>query len=159
MAPRSDESLGRRWGNAVIKQRRMLGPLAIAFAAVLAGCASDPTPTPALSAYFPRHASPLGTGHLALLEGPVVFKAGCIWVQSDPGDDFLILWPSNTTLGMINKLPAVLGPDRELLAETGDVVRLGGNTVDNETAQELVGKMPKACAGEAFWVVSTVNQP
>lgn len=132
----------------------------IAVAVFLAGCVAGPSPTPAAAAFFPRHASPLGTGDLALLEGPLVFADGCIWIQPSAGQRFLILWPSNTTLGKINDLPAVLGPDHELLAETGSVARLGGSSTSLATVQQLVGRIPKACAGEAFWVASTVeNRP
>jgi hypothetical protein len=61
-------------------------------------------------------------------------------------------------LGKINDLPVVLGPDQELLVETGSVVRLGGRGVDIETAQELAGrKFPRACADSDFWVASTVE--
>jgi hypothetical protein len=131
--------------------------LVIALALLLAGCAAETSPTPAASVFFPRHAGLLGDGRLALLEGRLVFADGCIWVQGSAGNRDLILWPSNTTLGRINNLPAVLGPDHVLLAETGNVVRLGGNSIDLQTAQQAVGHIPEACAGEGFWLAGMVE--
>jgi hypothetical protein len=129
----------------------------VAVAFFLAGCAAEPSPTPAESAFFPRHSSPLGTGHLALLEGPLVFEDGCLWIKPADGDRFLVLWPSDTTLGKINNKPVVLGPQHLLLAETGDITLLGGNGTDLETALRVVPGIPKACAGEAFWIASMVD--
>ena len=79
------------------------------------------------------------------------------WIQPPTGDRLLVLWPSNTTLGKINDLPTPLGPDHELLVETGSVAHLGGSSTNLETVQDLVGTIPRACAGEAFWVASTVG--
>ena len=132
----------------------------IAVAIFLVGGGAEASLTPAEAAYFPRHDSVLGTGHLALLEGPLVFGDGCLWIKPSGGERHLILWPSNTTLGKINDLPVVLGPDHELLAETGSVARLGGRFTDLDQAQELVGPIPMACSGEAFWIAGTVeNRP
>lgn len=99
-------------------------------------------------------------GDAALLEGELQFADGCVWVEASDGSRFLILWPSNTGPGVINSLPAVVGPGRELLAETGEVTQLGGSETDLATAERLVGEIPAACSGDSFWVVSTVeNRP
>lgn len=129
----------------------------IAAAVFVAGCAAEASLTPTGSVFFPRHAGLLGNGYEARLAGPLVFADGCVWIQPPDGDRFLILWPSNTILGKINDLPAVLGPDHELLVETGSVAVLGGRSTDLETAVQLVGPIPKRCAGEAFWEAGAVE--
>jgi hypothetical protein len=125
----------------------------VAVAVLVAGCAADPVE----AAFFPQHSTPLGAGYDASLEGRLVLANGCLWIEVS-GKHVLIVWPSNTTFGKINDLPVVLGPDQELLVEEGSVVRLGGRSVDIETAQELAGrKFPRACADSDFWVASTVE--
>jgi hypothetical protein len=128
----------------------------MAVAVLVAGCAADPVE----AAFFPQHSTPLGAGYEASVEGRLVLANGCLWIEVS-GEHVLIVWPSNTTLGKINDLPVVLGPDQELLVEEGSVVRLGGRSVDIETAQQLAGrKLPRACADGGFWVASTVeNRP
>jgi hypothetical protein len=141
-------------------RRRWQASWVFAVAVFLAGCAAEASPTPAESAFFPRHASPLGTGDQALIEGQVVFADGCVWVQPSATERFLVLWPSNTTLGKINNLPAVLGSGSELLVETGSVTRLAGGSTDLETARNLVGNIPEQCSTNGFWVASDVdNRP
>ena len=127
---------------------------------VLAGCATEP-PTPSGSAvFFPRHDSPLGTGEAALLEGRARFADGCLWVVTDAGDRFLLLWPADTELGLLNSQPAVFGPDRALLYEVGDIADdiygIGGSETTPEIARQLVGEIPEPCARDSFWVVSEV---
>jgi len=128
-------------------------------AMTLAGCAAG-SASPSFERvqfYFPRHADPLGAGDAARLEGTTAFADGCLWIETEAGDRFLPLWPSDTTAGEINDLPAVLGPDSELLVETGSLTVLGGSQTDLATAAELVGAIPAACASDAFWAVSTVE--
>jgi hypothetical protein len=133
-----------------------------AVAVLVAGCGWQPS-----SAFFPQHSTPLGAGYEASVEGRLVLANGCLWIEVSRGEPsagamhVLIVWPSNTTLGKINDLPVVLGPDQELLVEEGTMVRLGGRSVDIETAQELAGrKFPGRCADGGFWVASTVeNRP
>jgi hypothetical protein len=122
-------------------------------AVLVAGCAADPVET----AFFPQHPTPLGAGYEAALEGRLVLQNSCLWI-SVSGLHVLVVWPSNTSFGKINDLPAVLGPDQELLVEVGSLVRLGGRSVDLETAQELAGRQfPRGCADSDFWVASSVE--
>ena len=78
----------------------------LAAALVLAGCTRTASPTPGTAFFFPRHASPLGNGFEARLEGVVVFADRCLWVQPPAGARVLILWPSDVFLGKINNRPA-----------------------------------------------------
>jgi hypothetical protein len=127
---------------------------------VLNACSGEiPTATEPAS-FFPRHGSPLGAGDAALLEGRITYVDGCLWVVAADGTRYLALWPADTTAGMINSLPAILGPDTELLIETGFVAQLAGSETDRPTAEGLVGPIPDRCAGDAFWVVGdVVNRP
>ena len=138
-------------------QPRWRASWVFAVAVFLAACAAEASPTPAASVFFPRHASPLGAGDQALIEGQVVFANGCVWVQPSGRERLLVVWPSNTTLGKINDLPAVLGPDSELLVETGSVTRLAGRSTDLETARNLAGNIPEQCSTNGFWVASNVE--
>lgn len=124
-------------------------------AVMIVGCTSE-VPEPA-DFFFPQHGSPLGTGDLALLEGTLVAADGCLWIEAGDGSRHLVIWPSDTGRGMINGQPAVLGPGNELLAETGSHTMLGGSGTDAGTALRLAGEIPAACAGESFWVASTVE--
>ena len=130
--------------------------LVLAAALVLAGCATEPTPTPA-TFFFPQHANPLGTGHLARLDGVMLYEDQCLWVQPAPGERVLVLWPSDVILGNINNHPAILDPDRVLLVEAGSGATLGGSSVNLETAIQLVGPIPDRCAGDSFWEASTAD--
>jgi hypothetical protein len=132
----------------------------VAVAVLVAGCAVDPV----AAAFFPQHSTPLGAGYEASLEGRLVLANSCLWIEvsgerpSAGASHVLIVWPSNTTLGKINDLPVVLGPDQELLVEEGSMVRLGGRSVDLEMAQEVAGReFPGRCADGGFWVASTVE--
>jgi hypothetical protein len=129
---------------------------AIAALLALAGCAAEaPTPSEP-QIFFPRHASPAGTGDAALLEGRVGFADGCLFVEVADGSRYLVLWPSDTTLGRINSLPAVMGPP-DYPVEIGENLRLGGSEADRATAEELVGPIPERCALDGYWAVSTVD--
>ena len=129
----------------------------------LVGCGADTAPSEA-TFFFPRHGSPLGGGDEALLEGVAVYGDGCLWIETEDGTRYLPLWPADTQLGMINRQPAILGPDRELLVESGDafvdVARLGGSEATAEMVAELVGAIPERCAADRFWAVGDVlNRP
>lgn len=130
---------------------------------MLVACGTAGSPVPSFERvqfFFPQHDQPLGSGDMARLEGTVVFEDGCVWVRTAAGERFLALWPADTQTGEINDLPAIQGPDLALLIETGSPTALGGSATDLRTATELVGEIPDACAGDAFWVVSTVeNRP
>jgi hypothetical protein len=129
------------------------------------GCASaappartDPPIDPAWQ--FPQHAGTIGTGDAALLAGTAAFQDGCLWIVAGDGSLHLPLWPADTRLGMLNSLPAVLGPDGALLVELGDVavdrVELGGSAVSREEATELAGAIPDRCEADGYWVVGDV---
>ena len=126
---------------------------------VLAGCAADVSPTDE-SLFFARHGSPFGAPSSALLEGVAVYDDGCLWIQAADGTRYLPLWPANAQLGMINQEPAILGPDGELLVESGDafidVMKFGGSEASVEKAEELVGGIPQRCTVGRFWVVADV---
>ena len=124
---------------------------------------ADAAPT-APPFFFPRHASPLGIGDAALLEGVAVYGDGCLWIEAADGSRHLPLWPADTQLGMINREPAILGPDGELLVESGDatvdIARLGGSETSAAVARDLVGEIPERCLADGIWVVSDVlNRP
>lgn len=124
----------------------------------LAGCASEvvaPT-VPSASLYFPMHGTALGTGDAAALEGELVVEDDCLWIETGTGERVLPLWPSDVRLGMVESRPAILGPDLEVLLETGSRSSLGGSETDLERARELTGPIPEECASGSFWVVSTV---
>jgi hypothetical protein len=133
--------------------------LAAASASTLAGCAVG-APSPSFERvefFFPRHDQPLGSGDMARLEGDVVFEDGCLWVRTADGARVLALWPADSEAGEINDMPAVIGPDGGLLVETGSPTALGGSSTSRTVATELVGPIPEACSGDAFWAVSTVE--
>jgi hypothetical protein len=103
----------------------------------------------------------LGGGDTALVEGIAVMAEGCLLHQAADGTRYLPLWPQDTRLGKINDLPAILGPNRDLLVEVGDIdpndrVELAGSEVPRERATELVGAVPERCAVGRYWVVSDV---
>ena len=161
--------------------RTLLSVATLLVACVLVGCGADQPsasastreasgpplittdlPDPVEAAFFPQHSTAVGADYEGVIEGRLVLANGCLWIEAFPtGEHGLIVWPSNMILGKINDLPVVLGPDHELLVEEGSVVRLGGRSVDIETAQELAGReFPGACADGAFWVATTVeNRP
>ena len=141
---------------------------AVGGSVVLLALASCETVAPSASApefFFPRHAGTLGTGDAALVEGIAVMEDGCLLLQTADGTRYLPLWPQDMHLGKINDLPAVLGPNRDLLAEVGDInptdrVELGGSEVPRARATELVGAIPERCAVGRYWVVGDVlTQP
>ncbi len=113
---------------------------AIAGSAVLLAVTSCGVTSPTATApefYFPRHGGTLGGGDTALLEGIAVMGDGCLLLQTADGTRYLPLWPQNTRLGKINNLPAILGPDQELLVEVGDIdpndrVELAGSAVPRD---------------------------
>ena len=67
------------------------------------------------------------------------------------------LRPADSEAGEINNMAAVIGPDGGLLVETGSPTALGGSSTSRTAATELVGPIPEACSGDAFWAVSTVE--
>ena len=155
---RETDSTLRRYQCGYTAAVRWLGILAI-----LAGCGPavpSAPPSEALS-FFPHHASPLGTGDAALLQGIPTFEDGCLWIEAADGTRYLALWPRDVIAGMIGGQPAILTSEQELLVETGSEAQLGGSeAADRTTAEELVGPIPEPCAGGAFWVVGDVlNHP
>ena len=138
--------------------RRWLIPVVTVM--LLAGCANQ-EPTPSAGGndlFFPRHGSPLGAGDAALLEGDLLFVDGCLLIEAGEGTRALVLWPVDTEPGVINGQPVILGPRRELLAEAGSSIRLGGSAVvGRRLAEELVGAIPERCVSGDFWGVSTVE--
>ncbi len=129
---------------------------------VLAACGGGPAPDD--EPYVPRHAAPFGIGDAALLQGTAVYEDGCLFIVAGDGTRYLPLWPVDALLGMINSEPAILGPDGELLVESGDafvdIVELGGSEATAERAAEILGDIPERCANDRFWVVGDVlNRP
>jgi hypothetical protein len=123
----------------------------------LAACTGEETaPTRDPSVFLPRHSATVTDGPAARAEGHLRFAEGCLWLEQADGTRLLILWPSDAVLGMINSRPAVLGPGRVLLAETDARIALGGGEANRAAAEELVGPIPSRCAGDGFWIASTV---
>lgn len=135
---------------------RLIRFVALALVALLAACGSDTGPVD--SVFIPRHDSLLGVGDAAALQGRLVVDDDCLWVETLTGERYLALWPADTTRGMINLEPAILGPGGELLVESGSLAMLGGSETTREVAERLVGGIPQACASESFWVVGMVNK-
>lgn len=113
-------------------------------------------PPDATTAIFFPVLRPASAIPAALLQGRVVLRGGCLWIQPAEGRElYLALWPPGSRLdpatGVITTLDA---SGAQVTIAVGDRLRAGGGeTKDVNFVVDLTGqKPPPACqTGEGYW--------
>ncbi len=104
---------------------------------------------------FPRQAPPEGlrAEMAALLIGELTEEDGCLRV-GEKGESSLVIWPcDHTVTATEDGTVQIRDGDGNVVAEVGDIVRLGGGqvpTVDNLAGTEI----PDRCGGP-YWIASS----
>jgi hypothetical protein len=117
---------------------------------------SFPRPPDATAGVFFPVLQPASAIPLALLQGRIVSRGGCLWIQPAEGRELcLALWPPGSrldkTTGRVTTRDA---SGAELVIAVGDRLRVGGGeTKDLDHVVTITGqKPPLACqTGEAYW--------
>lgn len=92
---------------------------------------------------------------VAILQGRVVSRGGCLWIQPAEGRElYLALWPPGSRLEQVGSGVAVVDASGAQVVTVGDRLRsVGGETKDVNDVIRFTGqKPPLACqVGEAYW--------
>jgi hypothetical protein len=134
-----------------------LRALALVVVLVLASCRGLDDPGAGLGVFFPRYGS-MGPTLLALSEGRLEAKGGCLWLVSIVGTKMLPIWPGGYGLrGSVGSLQ-VTDSAGVVVAAEGQSVRVVGGEYPVADARRLMGREePAACGGNGFWLVGSIT--
>lgn len=138
----------------------MMAKLGVAMltVAVLVGCRggldSLRDPGADLDIFFPRM-PPANAIPAALLAGTLVLRDGCLWIETEPRQSYLALWPAGSYPVKSGNIVEVRASDGTRLAAVGAVVvATGGELRDLDHVSQLIGRdPPEACQAGMYWRV------
>jgi hypothetical protein len=130
--------------------------LLLVFLLVLPACRGLDDPGASIGVFFPRY-GPIGPTPLALTEGWLELKDGCLWLVKAAGSKVLPIWPGSYGLrGGVGSLQ-VTDSAGHVVAVEGQYLRLGGGEYPVADARHLMGRdEPTACGGNGFWLVAPI---
>ena len=131
--------------------------LALIAVLVLPTCRGFDDPGASVGVFFPRYGS-MGATPLALSEGRLEVKDGCLWLVRIVGTKILPIWPGGYGLrGSVGSLK-VTDSAGVVVAAEGQRVRVGGGEYPVADARRLMGREePAACGGSGFWLVGAIT--
>ncbi len=98
--------------------------------------------------YFPRQRDPHPDNMTALLVGRLVVANGCLRVDSADGSSRLPIWPLAFSLRTSTTTAEIVDGSGQLVARSGDNVRMGGGEIpDHYVAELAVQPLPEKCPG------------
>lgn len=122
-----------------------------------------PDPGADIGIFFPRHA--LGVAQAqptGVLEGILVLRDGCIWIETREQEALLALWPPGwVPVKVSERLVEIRDSTGMRFGEIGDQVKVGGGEIaDQDHVSKLVGRDPPlACRGHKAWLVNSRSKP
>jgi hypothetical protein len=97
----------------------------------------------------------------ALLTGTLVLEGGCLLVDSDHGEDYLLpIWHHDHRLQVDGERIEVVNRDREVIARVGDPVWIGGaggGGFYQGINESLHYPIPESCPANGYWGVGWVD--
>jgi hypothetical protein len=125
-------------------------------ALLLAACRGLDDPGGRVGVFFPRYGS-MGPTPLAVTDGRLEVKDGCVWLVRTVGTKIVPIWPAGYGLrGTVGALQVTDSSGRVVAAE-GQSVRVVGGEYAVADARRLMGQEePAACGGSGFWLVGSV---
>ncbi|NOR83870.1 MAG: hypothetical protein GQ526_10310 [Ardenticatenales bacterium] len=106
--------------------------------------------TPCPTIHFPQLKTRSAALMVALLEGELVVKDGCLRVGlGDGGESHLVIWQPDFFLNDNDGVIEIWDRNGEAVARVGEEVRMGGGEVrmTKELEQQLRAPMPQECEG------------
>ena len=99
----------------------------------------------------------MGSTPLAVTDGRLEVKDGCLWLVRTIGTRILPIWPGGYGLrGTVGSLKVTDSAGRVIAGEE-QTVRMGGGEYAVADARRLMGQEePAACGGSGFWLVGSV---
>jgi hypothetical protein len=131
--------------------------LVLLIALALPACRGLDDPGASIGVFFPRYGS-MGPTPLALSEGRLQVKDGCLWLVHTVGTRILPIWPGGYGVrGTVGSLQ-VTDSAGHVVATEGLSVRMVGGEYPVADARRLMGREePAACGGSGFWLVGAVT--
>ncbi len=101
---------------------------------------------------------PMGGGPAALAEGTLRIRDGCVTLEDQRDNPQVVLWPAETTLGIVNgRLSVILG---STAAADSQAVRLGGGQYSDadhrQFVEGLVGPLGH-CIAPHYWLATSLS--
>lgn len=132
----------------------------VAAAAVFVGCNgldSLRDPGEEVGIFFPRM-PPAREGPLAPLEGLIVLRNGCLWIDSGH-ESYLVLWPAGSHPTIENGVIWLIASDGRRLASVGQrVTAVGGELTEVKDAAALAGRTPpRDCQKGRYWRANEIK--
>ena len=126
-------------------------------ALLLSACRGLDDPGGRVGVFFPRYGS-MGATPLAVTDGRLEVKSGCLWLVRTVGTKVVPIWPGGYGLrGTVGSLQ-VTDSDGRVVAAEGQSVRLAGGEYPLAAARQLMGQEePAGCGGSGFWLVGAIT--
>jgi hypothetical protein len=111
--------------------------------------------------YLPKQ-PPAASSMAALMEGELVKVDGCLRITDDDyAVGFLVLWPYDAGIRIAENEAEVLNGAGQVVARTGESLRLGGGAIESPTAQAsfeklIPGLSQTGCSGP-YWVAGELE--
>lgn len=125
--------------------------LVITVLLVSLGCSNKFPTTPSPTPYFVQQKEIPNAYMRALLIGKLVLVDGCLRVDSDDGDSYLVIWPQGFSLRANDKAIEIVDKNGQLVAREGDNLKIGGGELSH-IAEYVLQPLPDNCPGP-YWVV------
>ncbi|MGQ0669974.1 MAG: hypothetical protein ACT4PO_09935 [Actinomycetota bacterium] len=128
--------------------------LALGLVAISGGCARDgPEPRGTAGVFFPTY-PPSGDSALGILQGVLIARDGCLFVETPYDQQFLLLWPEGYAAISEDGRIRVLDQSGDSIGAVGDDLTLVGGERGLRSAADTVGEeIPQECQRGFYWVV------
>ena len=107
--------------------------------------------------YFPVQLEKQYLYPAALAEGKLVLDNGCLLLKNTFTGDEVLLWPPGFSYRVEGKKVKVIDENGELVAITGNRIKVGGGELLVEMVEKLTGELPPDDCRGPFWLVWTVS--
>ena len=137
-------------------RNRALVVVIVLIVSVLPACRGLDDPGASVGIFFPRYGL-MGSTPLALFEGRLQAKDGCLWLVRTVGTKILPIWPGGYgARGTVGSLQ-VTDSGGQVVATEGQSLRVSGGEYPAADARKIMGREePAACGGSGFWLVGAV---
>ncbi|GAB4581616.1 MAG: hypothetical protein Fur0022_43650 [Anaerolineales bacterium] len=122
------------------------------FLLILSACGNNSGATLSPTPYFPQLKEEPNGYATALLMGELMLVDGCLRLDGNDGNSYLLIWPYDYSIGEENGVIQIFDGAAQAVAQVGDILKTGGGESSLEHAQSLVASFPESCPGP-YWLV------
>lgn len=130
----------------------------VVFCVMVTSCQTKPTDTRPVTPIFPQQREAHPDSMDALLVGKLTSVKGCLRVQDDDNNNYLLIWPQGFSLNIDGESIQIKDNTGQLIVQVGDNVKVGGGEIPTEQIENYVAQtLPNDCSGP-YWIVASIEK-